>query len=330
MPDLLEINQLNVQFSVFEGVSRVIEGVSLRVERGEKVAIVGESGCGKSVTARVILGLLQRRNTKITGSVHFDGTELLKLSKRQWKQFRGRRMAMIFQDPAAALNPVFTVGHQLVTVVLRGGQATTRKQAYKLASDMLRKAAIIDPDRVLSSFPFQLSGGLNQRVLIAMALINRPGLVLADEPGTALDVTVQDQTLRLMNDLTQEYGAAVLLITHNLGVVREFAERVYVMYAGNIVEEADVETLFRDPKHPYTQALLRAVPQLSGHNLPVGIDGNIPDYIDPPPGCRFEPRCPHARPACHRAVPMYHLASGSAVRCVLYEGESQEHKTVDI
>ena len=314
---LLEIKDLSVNFSVFEGLSRVIEGVSLSVRRGEKVAVVGESGCGKSVTARVILGLLQEQNVAIRGSVRFDGEELLAFSKRKWRRIRGRRIAMIFQDPEAALNPVFTVGHQLSTVARRGGGAQGRKDAFALSRKMLRKVAVDDPDRVLGSFPFQLSGGLNQRILISMALINRPDLVVADEPGTALDVTVQQQTLHLMTDLTREYGAAVLLITHNLGVVREFAERVYVMYAGNIVEEATTEELFRSPKHPYTRALLRAVPNLAAKVLPVGIEGNIPNYVAPPPGCRFAPRCPHVQEICSRPVEMVDTAAGNQVRCVL-------------
>jgi peptide/nickel transport system ATP-binding protein len=321
MLPLLSITDLAVTFSVFEGISRVIQGVSLTIARGEKVAIVGESGCGKSVTARVILGLMQERNVSVSGQIQFDGDELLSLTERRWRRLRGRRIAMIFQDPAAALNPVFTVGTQLATVALRGGSASNRREAMTRAGDMLRKVAITDPDRVLRSFPFQLSGGLNQRVLISMALINNPDLVLADEPGTALDVTVQEQTLRLMNDLTQANGAAVLLITHNLGVVRAFAERVYVMYAGTIVEEADVATLFSSPKHPYTEALLKAVPQLSASSLPMGIDGNIPDYINPPGGCRFSPRCPHAMPVCDKPVSMVEIGDGSSVRCTLYTAE---------
>lgn len=314
---LLEIRDLCVEFSVFEGLSRVVEAVALSVRRGEKVAIVGESGCGKSVTARVILGLLRDRNVAIRGSVRFDGEEMLTWPERKWRRTRGRRIAMIFQDPEAALNPVFTVGAQLATVVRRGGTAGDRRTAYRMCEEMLRSVAIDDPYRVLRSYPFQLSGGLNQRILISMALINRPDLVIADEPGTALDVTVQRQTLRLMNDLTRAYGAAVLLITHNLGVVREFAERVYVMYAGNIVEEATTDELFRSPQHPYTQALLRAVPRLSARVSPAGIDGNIPDYVSPPPGCRFGPRCPHAQDACSRPVHMVDTAAGNRVRCVL-------------
>jgi peptide/nickel transport system ATP-binding protein len=203
-------------------------------------------------------------------------------------------------------------------VILRGDQTRTRKAARAIAREALAAVAISDPDRVLDSYPFQLSGGLNQRVLIAMALVNRPALVLADEPGTALDVTVQAQTLALMRELTDAVGAAVLLITHNLGVVRNFAQRVYVMYAGSIVEEAPVAALFASPRHPYTQALFAAVPRLTGGELPVGIEGDVPDYRDPPAGCRYHPRCPFAQAECLRPPPMINVAPGHSVACVLY------------
>ena len=225
---------------------------------------------------------------------------------------------MIFQDPVAALNPVFTIEDQLRAVIRRGKRAVSRSQAFKIARDGLLAAAINDPERVLASYPFQLSGGLNQRVMIAMALINQPSLVLADEPGTALDVTVQAQTLALMQDLTEAAGAAVLLITHNLGVVRNFAQRVYVMYAGRIVEQAPVRTLFSSPLHPYTQALFAAVPRLTGEALPQGIEGFVPDYRHPPPGCRFQPRCPKASNDCLRPPPRIEVSPGHEVACVLY------------
>ena len=264
MAPLLEIRDLHMRFSLFEGLSHVLNGISLSIEKGERVAIVGESGCGKSVTVRAILGLLQQRNVAIEGSIRFHETELLGMPERAWREIRGSRISMIFQDPMASLNPTFKVRDQLLKVIRRGGRAGSAREAYEIACAGLRQVAIVDPDRILAAYPFQLSGGLAQRVMITMALVNRPELVLADEPGSALDVTVQEQTLRLMHELTQDAGAAVLLITHNLGVVREFAQRVYVMYAGTIVEEADVETLFRDPAHPYTRALLEAVPKLTG------------------------------------------------------------------
>ncbi len=317
MPPLLEIEDLHLKFKLYEGVSHVLNGVSLSVERGTRVAIVGESGCGKSVTARIILGLLQQRNATISGAIRFDGEEMLKNGRQLQRRLRGRRISMIFQDPSAALNPVFTVGDQLTTAIMRGGRAKKRKEAYILAREALSQVHITDPERVLQSYPFQLSGGLNQRILITMALVNRPDLVLADEPGTALDVTVQEQTLRLMKNLTQDAGAAVLLITHNLGVVREFAHRVYVMYAGSIVEEADVATLFSNPRHPYTRALIEAVPRLTGAGLPKAIEGVVPDYTEPPVGCRFHPRCGFARPECKTKPPVADLGGGHRVACVL-------------
>jgi peptide/nickel transport system ATP-binding protein len=316
---LLEIANLHLRFRLFEGVAHVLNGVNLAIDRGERVAIVGESGCGKSVTARIILGLLgRRRNVEIEGSVRFDGVELLALEPRGWRAIHGRRMSLIFQDPVAALNPVFTIGDQLTTAMLRGGRCRTRRDAYALARQALQQVAVSDPDRILGSYPFQLSGGLNQRALIVMALVNQPALVVADEPGSALDVTVQEQTLRLMRDLTRQVGAAVLLITHNLGVVRQFADRVYVMYAGAIVEEADVATLFRDPQHPYTRALLAAVPRLTGGELPRAIEGAVPDYTAAPPGCRFHPRCAFARAECRTPPPVVDLGQGHRVACVLH------------
>jgi peptide/nickel transport system ATP-binding protein len=319
---LLETSNLHVRFKLLEGVSHVLNGVNLSIERGERVAIVGESGCGKSLTIRAMMGLLQQRNVAIEGSVRFDGSELLSLSERHWRKIRGRRISMIFQDPSAALNPTFTVGDQLLKVIIRGGSARNKRQAREIARDALRQVAITDPDRILHSYPFQLSGGLAQRVLITMALVNKPDLVLADEPGSALDVTVQEQTLKLMRKLGDERGVAVLVITHNLGVVREFAERVYVMYGGSMVEEADVETLFNAPRHPYTRALLAAVPRLTGKSLPQPIEGVVPDYTAAPSGCRFHPRCPHVMPACHQPPPVIDLGNGHRVACVLAETET--------
>jgi peptide/nickel transport system ATP-binding protein len=315
---LLDIVDLELSLADFEGTAHILNGVRLSVSAGERVALVGESGCGKTLTARMIMGLFQARGARVAGRIRFGDDDLLTLDGSGWNRLRGRRLTMIFQDPAAALNPTFTIGDQLATVIRRGGPADRRKATRALAREALAAVAIVDPDRVLDSYPFQLSGGLNQRVLIAMALVNRPALVLADEPGTALDVTVQAQTLALMRELTDAAGAAVLLITHNLGVVRNFAQRVYVMYAGSIVEEAPVAELFAAPRHPYTQALFAAVPRLTGDRLPVGIEGAVPDYRAPPSGCRFHPRCPHAQPACRRPPPVVAVTPSHMVACVLY------------
>ncbi|WP_084055068.1 ABC transporter ATP-binding protein, partial [Acinetobacter baumannii] len=228
MEPLLRISDLHLRFKLFEGISHVLKGVNLEVGRGERIALVGESGCGKSVTLRLIMGLVQQNNTLIEGRIEFDGLDMLRSPMARLRDLRGRRICPIFQDPMASLNPTFTILDQMSAVIRRGGKAWHKAEIYELARSALKQVAIADPERVLSAYPFQLSGGLNQRVLIAMALVNQPDLILADEPGTALDVTVQEQTLRLMRRLTEEVHSAVLLITHNLGVVREFADRVYV------------------------------------------------------------------------------------------------------
>lgn len=319
MQPLLKVSNLHLRFKLFEGVSHILNGVNLEVGRGERVAIVGESGCGKSVTLRLIMGLVQQNNALIQGQVEFDGLDMLRSPAARLRELRGRRICPIFQDPMASLNPTFTILDQMSTVIRRGDKAKAKTEIYELAKTALRQVAITDPERVLSAYPFQLSGGLNQRVLIAMSLVNQPALILADEPGTALDVTVQEQTLRLMRQLTEQANSAVLLITHNLGVVREFADRVYVMYAGSVVEEGVTKQIFSNPKHPYTRALMASVPKLSGGQLPLGIDGFVPDYTKPPAGCRFHPRCPHAREACKQDQPLRELGEGHKAACVLYE-----------
>lgn len=316
MTPLLEIRDLNLRFKLHDGVYHVLNGLSLTVGSGERVAIVGESGCGKSTTARAVLGLLDQKNVRLDGSIRFKGDELLTLKGAAWKEIRRRRISMIFQDPMAALNPVFTVRDQLLYVIRLGG-VRDRKEAKEMARSGLRRAAITDPDRVLDAYPFQLSGGLAQRVMITMALVNKPELVIADEPGSALDVTVQEQTLQLMRELTQDDGAAVLIITHNLGVVRQFAQRVYVMYAGMIVEEADAETLFDAPAHPYTRALLDAVPRLTGDGLPKTIEGVVPDYRSAPSGCRYRTRCPFAEAECRQQPPIVEVGAGHRIACFL-------------
>ena len=315
---VLRIDNLSLTVSGFDGEARILRDVSLVVRKGERVALVGESACGKSLTARATMGLADLRGATFGGEIRFKERNLLRLSPREWRDLRGRRMTMIFQDPLAALNPVFTIGDQLTTVIRRGRKGAHRRTSRTIAHEMLSRVGVVDPERVLNSYPFQLSGGLNQRVVISMALVNEPDLVLADEPGTALDVTVQAQTLHLMRTLTDDSGAALLLITHNLGVVRTFAQRVYVMYAGTIVEEADVASLFSAPRHPYTKALFAAVPRLTGSGTPEGIEGSVPDYRNPPPGCRFHPRCPFARDACRLPPPVVEVAPGHRVACVLY------------
>jgi ABC-type dipeptide/oligopeptide/nickel transport system ATPase component len=269
MSSLLDIQGLQLGFKGLSGVTQVLHGIDLSIGKGERVALVGESGSGKSVTARIILGLLQEiRSARVTGAIEFEGRDISTMSARQRFALRGTEMSMIFQDPTSSLNPTFTIGHQFAEVMRRRQPKLDQRACDVRATEMLAEVSIPDPARVLSAYPFQLSGGMNQRVMIAMALVNNPKLLLADEPGTALDVSVQAKTLRLMHDLVDRHGTAVLFISHNLGVVREFADRVYVIYRGRIVEEGPTHAIFNNPGHAYTRALMDAVPRITGAGLP--------------------------------------------------------------
>jgi len=269
MTDVLNIEDLFLSFRGYTGVTDVLHGISLRIRAGERVALVGESGSGKSVTARIVLGILQEtRTARISGALRFEERDLNALSRRQWRDLRGTSMSMIFQDPTSSLNPVFTIGTQFAEVLRRREPRLSEEAAAERATELLESVSIPDRGRVLNAYPFQLSGGMNQRVVIAMALANRPSLLIADEPGTALDVTVQAQTLGLMHELVERSGTAVLFISHNLGVVREFADRVYVIYRGRIVEQGPTRAVFDNPGHAYTRALMAAVPRLTGGGIP--------------------------------------------------------------
>ena len=285
MNDVLNIRDVTLKFRGYTGVTDVLHGVSLNIQAGEKVALVGESGSGKSVTARIVQGLLQDlKSAQIKGDLFFEGHNLNRLSTHQWHALRGTSMSMIFQDPTSSLNPVFTIGTQFTEVLRRPDPKLSKVEAAARAGELLNSVSIHDHDRVLNAFPFQLSGGMNQRVVIAMALANQPSLLIADEPGTALDVTVQAQTLNLMHDLVEQSGTAVLFISHNLGVVREFADRIYVIYRGRIVETGPTRAVFENPGHAYTKALLAAVPRITGGGIP-----DIPDTDD----AFFEPMVVH-------------------------------------
>ena len=265
----LRIRDLRLGFKGWSGTVEVLHGISLHIGRGERVALVGESGSGKSVTARIVLGLLQSlRATRLSGLVEFEGRDLAKLSERERHGLRGTKMSMIFQDPTSSLNPVYPILTQFHEVLRRANPAITDAEARVRVETALADVSITDPARALDSYPFQLSGGMNQRVMIAMALANDPSLLIADEPGTALDVTVQAQTLRLMREQVERHGTSVLFISHNLGVVREFADRVYVIYKGRIAEQGPTAALFDNPRHPYTRALLDAVPRITGDGIP--------------------------------------------------------------
>ena len=274
--ELLKIKDLELSFKMYEGISYVLKKINLELSKGEKVALVGESGSGKSVTTKLILGLLNQKNVSKKGEIIFNNKNIIDLPQSEFKKIRGNNISIIFQDPIAALNPVFKIKEQFYEVNLNKSHFT-KKNSFLRAAEALEKVSIRDPERVLESYPFQLSGGLAQRVVITMAMINKPQLLLADEPSTALDVTIQNQALELMNDLTKETNTAVLLITHNMGVVRKFAEKVYVIYRGVIVEEGTKDQIFSNPGHPYTKALLSAIPKLNSNQLP-RFDDNAPDY----------------------------------------------------
>ena len=277
---LLSIKNLELSFKMYEGTLNVLKKINLELEKGEKVALVGESGSGKSVTTKLILGLLNQKNVFKNGNIIFKDRELINLSQREFKKIRGNNISIIFQDPIAALNPVFKIKEQFFEVNCNGGKIS-KKDSFDKACEALLKVSIRDPERVMESYPFQLSGGMAQRVVITMAMINNPDLLLADEPSTALDVTVQNQALDLMDDLTKITNTAVLLITHNMGVVRRFAEKVYVIYRGVIVEEGTKSQVFKNPGHPYTEALLQSIPKLNGTRIPIHND-NAPNYAEIP------------------------------------------------
>jgi peptide/nickel transport system ATP-binding protein len=319
---LLEIENLQTHFLTPDGVNRAVDGVSFAVERGETVAIVGESGCGKSVTANSIMRLVPQPPGKIAGQIRFDGTDLLALPERAMRNIRGNHISMVFQEPMTSLNPVLTVGGQIAET-LRLHQRLGRAAVQERAVEMLNLVGIAEPRRRAGEYPHQLSGGMRQRVMIAIALACNPKLLIADEPTTALDVTIQAQILDLMADLKNRVGAAIIVITHDLGVVAEIAERVIVMYAGRKVEEARVADLFRAPRHPYTQGLLAAVPKL-GSSLAgaesklAEIPGVVPSLKKRIAGCVFASRCALARDVCRQVAPaLEEKATGHFVACHL-------------
>jgi oligopeptide/dipeptide ABC transporter ATP-binding protein len=329
-PALLTIDSLRTYFHTGAGLARSVDGVSLSVRAGETLGVVGESGCGKSVTALSVLRLIRPPGRIEAGSrVLFEGRDLLTLPEKELRAIRGNRIAMIFQEPMTALNPVFTVGEQIAEVV-RVHAAGTRKQAWARAVEMLALVGIPAPEQRANEYPHQLSGGMRQRVMIAMALVMNPALVIADEPTTALDVTIQAQILALLADLQRRLGTAVLLITHDLGVIAEVARRVVVMYGGEVVEEAPVGELFARAHHPYTEGLLAAMPRVGAQRQRlVVIPGTVPPATAWPSGCRFRERCPYAWERCERQhPPLYDVGAGHTSRCHLAvepERRAQRH-----
>ena len=323
---LLQVEELKTYFYTLEGIAKAVDDVSFTLRKGETLGLVGESGCGKSVTALSIMRLVPEPPGRIVdGRIHFDGINLLELSMNEMRRIRGNRIAMIFQEPMTSLNPVFTVGDQISEMfVLHRG--LSKKEGWDRAMEMLRLVQIPSPERRVHEYPHQLSGGMRQRAMIAMALSCDPEILIADEPTTALDVTIQAQVLDLMLKLKEDFDGAIILITHDLGVVAEIAQRIEVMYAGKVVEEAESLAIFEDPKHPYTRGLLKSIPKLgqrarSGRHRLEEISGIVPSLYELPPGCSFYPRCPEAMAICQERGPeLVDLGASHRVRCWLYQG----------
>jgi peptide/nickel transport system ATP-binding protein len=318
---LLDIRGLKTWFKTDDGMVRAVDGVDLRIDHGETVGVVGESGCGKTVTARSVLKLIDMPPGRFEdGKILWRGRDLIPLDAGEMDQIRAREIAIIFQEPMTSLNPVYTVGDQIAEV-LRQHDKTSRRQALDGAVEMLRLVNIPNPSKRVHDYPHQFSGGMRQRVMIAMALSCKPMLLIADEPTTALDVTIQAQILELMQEMKERLGMSIMLITHAMGVVAETCQRVVVMYAGKVVEEAPVEALFGDPRHPYTQGLIRSIPRVdraAEHKRLEAIPGTVPSLLEPPPGCRFAARCKYAMDICTKAMPpLKEVAAGHFVRCVL-------------
>jgi len=333
MAHLLSIENLSVEFANYQGVSTVLDRVSLRIAKGEILGLVGESGCGKSVTARAILRLIPEPPGKISeGAICFEGQDLLKLSEKRMRKIRGNDISMIFQEPMSSLNPVFTVGN-LMGEIVRLHRGLNHQEADALCVEMLRQVQMPDAAEVMRKYPHELSGGMRQRVMIAMAFSCNPKLLIADEPTTALDVTVQGQVLAILTDLSRKRNIAVLMITHDMGVVAQICDRVAVMYAGRLAEVASVRELFANPRHPYTRGLIASIPNMDAP-LPssrdtaepetlYSIPGTVPTLIRPPCGCRFHPRCEHRIAACETDAPHQRaIAPDHAVACHRETGDA--------
>ena len=318
---ILKVKGLCTEFKTVDSRVRAVDGVDLELYPGETLGIVGESGCGKSVTALSIMQLLPKGVGQVVGGeILFDGKDMLKLSQKELLSLHGRDMAMIFQEPMTSLNPVYTIGYQL-SEVLRYHMGMNKKNAWQKSIDLLKDVGVSRPEQIVRSYPHELSGGMLQRVMIAMGLSCNPKLLIADEPTTALDVTIQAQILELMGKLKEEYNTAILMITHNMGVVAEVCDRVIVMYAGYVVEMAEVNELFDHPSHPYTQGLLKCIPNINEDREVLDtIEGTVPPPYAMPKGCRFAPRCPYATPECEASRPeLYDIGGGHTCRCFRYK-----------
>ena len=321
---LLEIRGLKTHFATDEGMVHAVDGVDLFVDRGETLGVVGESGCGKSVTALSVMRLLAMPPARIVaGEIRWQGRDLIALDDAAMRHVRAKEIAMVFQEPMTSLNPVYTIGDQIGEVI-RLHEGLSRRAALDKTIEMLKLVHISNPERRVHNYPHQFSGGMRQRVMIAMALSCKPKLLIADEPTTALDVTIQAQILDQLNELKSKFGMAVMLITHAMGVIAESAQRVVVMYAGKVVEEAPVRELFAAPRHPYTQGLIRSIPRIDTaviHKVRLeAIAGTVPSLLEPKPGCRFAPRCRYAREECSQDTPaLREIVAGHKVACILAE-----------
>ena len=319
--DVVNIHDLHVEYRTFKGQLKVLNGVNMRVGKKEKIAIVGETGCGKTTTVKSLLRILASNASIHKGKVFFNGKDVLSMNSEAIRRLRGSGISMIFQDPTMSLNPVFTIGSQMKAVIMESGYSGAKDKDVQqnLAVLALKETSMPDPERILQSYPFQLSGGMRQRVSIAMSLATPRDLVIADEPTTNLDVTIQDQVLKILNERVENKGSSLILITHSLGVAREISDRIYIMYAGNMVETAPTEQIFTKQLHPYTKALMGCIPRLSGGGVTEGIPGRIPNYLAPPKGCRYALRCPGATTRCIEEKPEYmSMGNGHNVACFLY------------
>ena len=328
---LLEISNLDVRFATPRGVLTAVHDLSFSIAAGETLAIVGESGCGKSVTSMSVLRLVPEPPGRVRGAVRFDNREVLALTEREMRGLRGKDIGMIFQEPMTSLNPVLTVGRQ-IGETLRVHEGLSARAAAARAVDMLALVGISEPERRVGEYPHQLSGGMRQRVMIAIALACTPRLLIADEPTTALDVTIQAQILDLMRDLKLRVGAAIMLITHDLGVVAEVCKNVLVMYGGNLVEYGTAEQIFENPRMPYTQGLLASLPRVDDttHRRLEPIKGQPPNLLRLPPGCAFAPRCSYRMPVCDQPVPLYDFGEGHVARCFLYDERYKDQRTIEV